>query len=141
VSRPGPDNVGLVLHDIKIGAPIRVDSGVVPARADINAGHKVALRPVRRGANILAFTTGHGSLFGSRPAPGVKISTTTRLFDHMRGDVDFDAGPAMSHEKHVRYGIRLFELVVDTASGLPSKSEALGFGAEEIAPWRMGAVQ
>jgi len=26
------------------------------------------------------------------------------------------------------------------ASGMPSKSEALGFGTEEIVPWRMGAV-
>jgi altronate hydrolase len=95
---------------------------------------------VAGGANLLAFTTGRGSLFGCRPVPCVKISTTTRLFRHMTADVDFDAGPAMSHRDQVRYGTRLFELLVDTASGLPSKSEQLGFGAEEIAPWRMGAV-
>jgi altronate hydrolase len=70
----------------------------------------------------------------------VKISTTTRLFRHMTGDVDFDAGPAMSHADQIHYGTRLFELLVDTASGQSSKSEELGFGAEEIAPWRMGAV-
>jgi altronate hydrolase len=95
---------------------------------------------VAGGANLLAFTTGRGSLFGSRPVPSVKISTTTRLFNSMPGDIDFDAGPAMTHEEHIRYGTRLFELLVDTASGLSSKSEALGFGAEEIVPWRIGAV-
>lgn len=95
---------------------------------------------VAGGANLLAFTTGRGSLFGSRPVPCVKISTTTRLFRHMTGDVDFDAGPALSHAEQVRHGTRLFELLVDTASGRSSKSEELGFGAEEIAPWRMGAV-
>lgn len=58
----------------------------------------------------------------------------------MTGDVDLDAGPAMSRDDQVQYGVRLFELLVDTAPGLPSKSEELGFGAEEIAPWRMGAV-
>jgi altronate hydrolase len=58
----------------------------------------------------------------------------------MTGDIDFDAGPAMSQTDQIRYGAHLFELLVDTASGQSSKSEALGFGVEEIAPWRMGAV-
>jgi altronate hydrolase len=95
---------------------------------------------VAGGANILAFTTGRGSLFGSRPVPCVKISTTSALYRHMTGDIDFDAGPAMSQTDQIRYGTSLFELLVDTASGQSSKSEALGFGTEEIAPWRMGAV-
>jgi altronate hydrolase len=95
---------------------------------------------VAGGANLLAFTTGRGSVFGSRPTPCLKISTTSRLFEHMRGDMDFDAGPAMSRDDQIGYGIRLFEALVDMASGTPSKSEALGFGTEEIVPWRMGAV-
>ncbi|NUP46812.1 MAG: altronate dehydratase [Catenulispora sp.] len=95
---------------------------------------------VAGGANLLAFTTGRGSVFGSRPTPCLKISTTTRLYDHMHGDMDFDAGPAMAREDQLRYGVALFETLVDMASGAPSKSEALGFGNEEIVPWRMGAV-
>jgi altronate hydrolase len=95
---------------------------------------------VAGGANVLAFTTGRGSVFGSRPTPCLKISTTSRLYEHMRGDMDFDAGPAMSRDDQIRYGTRLFEALVDMASGTPSKSEALGFGTEEIVPWRMGAV-
>ncbi|MEV4518242.1 altronate dehydratase family protein [Dactylosporangium sp. NPDC049525] len=95
---------------------------------------------VAGGANLLAFTTGRGSVFGSRPTPCLKISTTSRLFEHMRGDMDFDAGPALSRDDQIRYGIRLFEDLVDMASGTPSKSETLGFGTEEIVPWRMGAV-
>jgi altronate hydrolase len=95
---------------------------------------------VAGGANLLAFTTGRGSVFGSRPTPCFKISTTSRLFERMRGDMDFDAGPAMARDDQVRYGTRLFEELVDMASGTPSKSETLGFGTEEIVPWRMGAV-
>ena len=95
---------------------------------------------VAGGANLLAFTTGRGSVFGSRPTPCIKISTTSRLYEHMRGDMDFDAGPAMSRAAQVHYGTRLFEALVDMASGTPSKSETLGFGTEEIVPWRMGAV-
>jgi len=95
---------------------------------------------VAGGANLLAFTTGRGSVFGSRPAPCLKISTTTRLYEHMRGDIDFDAGPTMARDDQIRYGILLFEALVNMASGTPSKSEALGFGTEEIVPWRIGAV-
>lgn len=95
---------------------------------------------VAGGANLLAFTTGRGSLFGSRPVPCLKISTTSGLYERMRGDIDFDAGPAMSHTDQLTYGTALFEALVDMASGTGSKSEALGFGTEEIVPWRMGAV-
>lgn len=95
---------------------------------------------VAGGANLLAFTTGRGSLFGSRPVPCLKISTTSGLYERMRGDIDFDAGPAMSHSDQLAYGTALFEALVDMASGAESKSEALGFGTEEIVPWRMGAV-
>ena len=95
---------------------------------------------VAGGANLLAFTTGRGSLFGSRPVPCLKISTTSGLYDRMRGDIDFDAGPAMSHTGQLTYGTALFEALVDMASGRSSKSEELGFGTEEIVPWRIGAV-
>ena len=95
---------------------------------------------VAGGANLLAFTTGRGSVFGSRPTPCLKISTTTGLYDRMRGDIDFDAGPAFSRAEQIRRGTLLFEDLVDMASGRPSKSEELGFGTEEIVPWRIGAV-
>ncbi|MEV6924801.1 altronate dehydratase family protein [Dactylosporangium sp. NPDC051485] len=95
---------------------------------------------VAGGANLLAFTTGRGSVFGSRPTPCFKISTTSRLYERMRGDMDFDAGPAMSRDEQIHHGVRMFEALVDMASGTPSKSETLGFGTEEIVPWRLGAV-
>lgn len=95
---------------------------------------------VAGGANLLAFTTGRGSVFGSRPAPCIKISTTTELYRRMQGDIDFDAGPAFSRAEQIRRGATLFEALVDMASGRASKSEELGFGTEEIVPWRMGAV-
>jgi altronate hydrolase len=95
---------------------------------------------VAGGANLLAFTTGRGSLFGSRPVPCLKITSTTRLYEQMIGDMDFDAGPALNRDDQLRYGMLLYDRLIDMASGTPSKSEALGFGAEEIAPWRIGAV-
>jgi altronate hydrolase len=37
-------------------------------------------------------------------------------------------------------GQRIFELILRVASGERTKSEALGFGADEFAPWQLGAV-
>ena len=37
-------------------------------------------------------------------------------------------------------GQRIFELILRVASGERSKSEALGFGEAEFAPWPLGAV-
>jgi altronate hydrolase len=91
-------------------------------------------------ARETAIPNRRGSLFGSRPAPCLKISTTSGLYERMRGDIDFDAGPAMGHTDQLTYGTALFEALVDMASGTESKSEVLGFGTEEIVPWRMAAV-
>ena len=95
---------------------------------------------VASGANTLAFTTGRGSVFGSRPVPCLKISSTTELYKRMSGDIDFDAGSASTRAQQLERGAELFEAIVRMASGEPSKSESLGFGAEEIAPWKVGAV-
>jgi altronate hydrolase len=95
---------------------------------------------VAGGAGVLAFTTGRGSVYGSRPVPCLKISSTTQLYERMPDDIDFDAGGATTRSAQIARGALLFEAIVDMASGEPSKSELLGFGAEEIAPWRVGAV-
>jgi altronate hydrolase len=95
---------------------------------------------VAGGANVLAFTTGRGSVFGSRPVPCLKISSTTQLYERMSGDIDFDAGSATTRTRQLERGAELFDAIVHMASGEPTKSEGLGFGAEEIAPWKVGAV-
>jgi altronate hydrolase len=95
---------------------------------------------VAGGANVLAFTTGRGSVFGSRPVPCLKISSTTRLYARMSADIDFDAGSATTRALQLELGAALFDAIVRMASGEPTKSEDLGFGAEEIAPWKLGAV-
>jgi altronate hydrolase len=95
---------------------------------------------VAGGANLLAFTTGRGSIFGSRPVPCLKITSTSDLYRRMNDDMDFDAGPAITPAKRQSLGIELFERLVDLASGARSRAEEFGVGSEEIAPWRLGAV-
>jgi altronate hydrolase len=58
----------------------------------------------------------------------------------MPHDIDFDAGGATTRAGQLERGAQLFEAIVQMASGELSKSELLGFGAEEISPWRVGAV-
>jgi altronate hydrolase len=37
-------------------------------------------------------------------------------------------------------GERVFKLLLDIASGKRSKSEELGYGEDEFAPWHLGAT-
>jgi altronate hydrolase len=96
---------------------------------------------VAGGANVVCFTTGRGSVFGCRPAPSVKLSTTTALYERMTDDMDFDCGPVIEGGASVtELGEALFEEILAVASGRPTKSEEFGFGDEEFVPWQLGAV-
>jgi len=96
---------------------------------------------VAGGANIICFTTGRGSVFGCKPAPSLKLATNTPLFRRMEDDMDIDCGPIADGEATVaEMGERVFQLVLDTASGAQTKSEILGFGEDEFTPWVLGAV-
>ena len=46
------------------------------------------------GAHMILFTTGRGTPFGA-PAPTVKISTNTALYNKKRSWIDFTAGSAL----------------------------------------------
>jgi altronate hydrolase len=96
---------------------------------------------VAGGANVICFTTGRGSVFGCKPAPSLKLATNTPLYRRMEDDMDIDCGPIAEGEATVgEMGRRIFELVLATASGRKTKSEALGFGEDEFTPWVLGAV-
>ena len=95
---------------------------------------------VAGGANIVCFTTGRGSCFGSLPTPSIKIATNTPMYQRMVDDMDVDAGVIYSGVTVAEVGRQIFELILDVASGRQSKSEALGLGEEEFAPWSIGPV-
>ena len=40
----------------------------------------------------------------------------------------------------VALGERIFQMILDCASGKPSKSEAHGYGQDEFVPWQLGVV-
>jgi len=92
------------------------------------------------GANILAFTTGRGSVFGSRPAPCIKLASNKAMAARMEEDMDLDCSPVLEGRSLDEMGEEIFQLLLKTASGEPSKSEALGLGNLEFVPWQLGAV-
>ena len=96
---------------------------------------------VASGANVICFTTGRGSCFGCKPVPSLKLSTNTAMYEKMSEDMDINCGTiAEGKEKIAEVGQKIFDLVVNTASGNKSKSEINGYGDEEFNPWQVGVV-
>ena len=93
------------------------------------------------GCQIVCFTTGRGSAFGSKPAPTIKISTNTEMATRMVEDMDIDAGRILSQGIEVEaMGREIYQMILGTASGTQTKSEAQGLGDYEFVPWQIGAV-
>jgi altronate hydrolase len=91
------------------------------------------------GANLIVFTTGRGSCFGSKPAPTIKVASNDALFERLHDDMDFNAGPIASQGITVEQaGAELFEMILRVASGETTKSERQGIGDHEIVPWTVG---
>jgi len=96
---------------------------------------------VAGGANVVVFTTGRGSCFGSKPVPTLKVATNSPLYRRMQEDMDLNAGTILDGEKAVEdMGREIFEAIIDVASGKKTKSEAQGIGDEEFSPWVPGPV-
>jgi altronate hydrolase len=96
---------------------------------------------VAGGANVLAFTSGRGSVYGCKPAPSLKLCTNSTTYRRMADDMDINCGEIVDGEATVaELGERIFRKLLETASGSPTKSEQFGFGDEEFLPWQIGAV-
>lgn len=90
------------------------------------------------GCHLILFSTGRGTPFGA-PAPTLKISTNTPLYQHKRGWIDFDAGVVATGQKSLdQTGADLWKLVLDTASGRATTAER--HGMHEISIWKDGVV-
>jgi len=93
------------------------------------------------GCNLVCFTTGRGSAFGSKPAPTIKVATNTDMYNRMTEDMDVNAGAMMTDGVSLEEkGREIYELFLRVASGEMSKSEAQGLGDYEFVPWQIGAV-
>ncbi|MTE00580.1 altronate dehydratase [Paracoccus sp. YIM 132242] len=93
------------------------------------------------GAQLIVFTTGRGSAFGSKPAPTIKLATNDALFAAMSDDMDLNCGDILSRGVPLESKAReIVDLILATASGRATRSEDLGLGDHEFVPWQIGAV-
>jgi len=84
---------------------------------------------------------GAAACFGCKPAPSIKLATNSAMFKRMEDDMDVNCGTILDGEETVQEcGQRIFELMLKTASGQPTKSESFDFGGAEFAPWVLGAT-
>ncbi len=96
---------------------------------------------IASGAQLICFTTGRGSMFGSKPAPTIKLASNTPMFTRLEEDMDINCGVVMDGECTVaELGQRIFDQILRHASGEETKSELLGLGDHEFVPWHMGIV-
>jgi altronate hydrolase len=92
------------------------------------------------GANLIMFTTGRGSVFGSIPAPTLKLASNAGLATAMTDDVDIDCSSVLEGQSLESIGASIFAAMLACADGTPTKSEALGLGEAEFVPWVPGVV-
>jgi len=96
---------------------------------------------VAGGANLICFTTGRGSAYGCAPSPSLKLSTNTALWTKQEDDMDINCGDIVDGKISIQdMGEKIFQHILDCASGKPSKSESHGYGQNEFVPWQVGAV-
>ncbi len=90
------------------------------------------------GAHMILFTTGRGTPFGA-PAPTVKISTNTALYEKKGNWIDFNAGGvADGTETLDEAGDRLLDYVLEVAGGKKTRQEESGY--REIAIFKDGVT-
>ncbi|MDA8446675.1 UxaA family hydrolase [Paracidovorax valerianellae] len=96
---------------------------------------------IASGAQLICFTTGRGSMFGSKPAPTIKLASNTAMYQRLEEDMDINCGVILDGELTVpEMGQRIFEQILRHASGGATKSELLGLGDHEFVPWHLGIV-
>ncbi|MDR9429413.1 MAG: UxaA family hydrolase [Natronomonas sp.] len=78
---------------------------------------------VAGGAQVIAFTTGRGSTTGNPIAPVIKVTGNPKTWDRLSNNMDFDASRIISGESLDAAGERLFDLLLEVASGRLTEAE------------------
>jgi altronate hydrolase len=92
---------------------------------------------VAGGCNVLCFTTGRGSAYGCKPTPSIKLATNSDIYQRMIDDMDINCGDVLEGVSLEAKGREIFDHILRTASGARTKSELLGYGADEFVPWQI----
>jgi altronate hydrolase len=137
IAKGGTTNLNAVYE---YAEPVAAGQGLVfmdaPSFDPVGATAQVA-----GGAHVMVFTTDRGSAFGCKPAPSIKLSGSTALYQNMPDDMDINTGTILDGAETVEQaGKIIFDRIVAVASGERTKSEILGYGEEEFCPWDLGVM-
>ena len=90
------------------------------------------------GVQMILFTTGRGTPLGS-PVPVIKIASNSDLALRKPHWIDFNAGTLTEGASLQEEAVRLWQLVVEVASGRRTRSEENGY--HEFLPFKDGTTQ
>ena len=99
---------------------------------------------VAGGAQVIAFTTGRGSTTGNPIAPVIKVTGNPKTWEKLSNNVDFDASTVIDGESLDAVGERLFEELLEVASGRPTEAERRRleeFAINEIQPQELTGLR
>lgn len=150
---PGNKKGGIsTLEDKSLGCTQK--SGSAPVSAVLSYGESVQHRGLNllsapgndlvastalaaAGAHIVLFTTGRGTPFAS-PVPTVKIASNSALAAKKGNWIDFNCGVLVEDGSVAELGGKLFDFVMEVASGKPVKAELAGF--HDMAIFKQGVT-
>ncbi len=150
---PGNKKGGIsTLEDKSLGCTQK--SGSAPVRGVLHYGERVSTSGLNllsapgndlvaatalaaSGAHIVLFTTGRGTPFAS-PVPTMKISSNSKLADHKSNWIDFNAGVLVEGKAMDETARKLFDFVMEIASGRKVCSEEAGF--HDMAIFKQGVT-
>ncbi len=153
---PSPGNIkdGLITDAIKSAGAAR-KAGTSPVAAVLDYPEKVqqpglnllctpgndvesTTAEVGSGANIVLFTTGLGTPTGNPIAPVLKLSSNTKLYQHMPDIIDINTGTIIDGAETIEAaGERILDYVIAVASGEIAAKSVLN-GQDDFIPWKRG---
>ena len=89
------------------------------------------------GCQIVLFTTGRGTPFGSF-VPTMKISTNTKLYEFKTNWIDFNAGVLLEGKNMENVLLDFISFIVETCNGRHLNHEKTGF--KELAIFKTGVT-
>jgi altronate dehydratase large subunit len=120
-------------------APAKGEKGLFLQKYESHDG-EVVTGMVGCGAQIVAFTTGRGNPTGFPFVPVIKITGNEFSYHKMEEDIDLCTGDIISGKKTIQeMGRELYDLILRTASGEPTKPELLGGDELFVIGRRFGA--
>lgn len=72
----------------------------------------------------------------------IGLATNTPMYRRLEEDMDINCGEILDGTSSLQeMSQRIFEQLLRTASGEPTKSELLGLGEHEFVPWKIGITR